>query len=341
MDAIVSPLQREGSPREPLEAAREWLGTFDRVALATVISTWGSSPVPVGGQLAVAPDGRFQGSVSGGCVEAEVIFTADEIIKSGGAPRVLEFGVTDEVAWRTGLPCGGRIEVLVEAVDAANGTAFLDAILDARSRRNGLVVETSLADGTRIIHAEGSALSTEIAEVLKSGQSRIVEKDGARSFLHARAPAVHLVIIGATHIAQVLSDLARRVGWSVSVSDPRSAFATEDRFGCEVARSAEWPEASLAALSLDSRTAVITLTHVGHIDDEALISAVRSPSFYVGALGSRKTQAARVARLKAAGLSDDELARIHAPIGLKIGAEGPAEIAVSILAEIVKELRGA
>ncbi len=340
MDAIVSPLQREGSPKEPLEAAREWLGTFDRVALATVISTWGSSPVPVGGQLAVAPDGRFQGSVSGGCVEAEVIFTADEIIKSGGAPRVLEFGVSDEVAWRTGLPCGGRIEILVEAVEAS-GSAFLDSLLDARSKRKGLVVETSLADGARIVHDESSTLSPEIAEVLKSGQSRIVERDGVRSFLHARAPAVHLVIIGATHIAQVLSDLARRVGWSVSVSDPRSAFATEDRFGCEVARSAEWPEASLAALSLDSRTAVITLTHVGHIDDEALISAVRSQSFYVGALGSRKTQAARVTRLKAAGLSDDELARIHAPIGLKIGAEGPAEIAVSILAEIVKELRGA
>jgi xanthine dehydrogenase accessory factor len=340
MDAIVSPLQREGSPKEPLEAAREWLGTFDRVALATVISTWGSSPVPVGGQLAVAPDGRFQGSVSGGCVEAEVIFTADEIIKSGVAPRVLEFGVSDEVAWRTGLPCGGRIEILVEAVEAS-GSAFLDGLLDARSIRKGLVVETSLADGARIVHEESSTLSPEIAEVLKSGQSRIVERDGVRAFLHARAPAVLLVIIGATHIAQVLSDLARRVGWSVSVSDPRSAFATEDRFGCEVARSAEWPEASLAALSLDSRTAVITLTHVGHIDDEALISAVRSQSFYVGALGSRKTQAARVTRLKAAGLSDDELARIHAPIGLKIGAEGPAEIAVSILAEIVKELRGA
>src|SRR5690349_8721679 len=117
MDAIASPLEREtASSTDPVEAARAWLGSFDRVALATVIATWGSSPVPVGGQLAVAPDGRFQGSVSGGCVEAEVLFAAEDVIKSG-APRVLEFGVSNETAWRSGLPCGGRIEILVEAID--------------------------------------------------------------------------------------------------------------------------------------------------------------------------------------------------------------------------------
>ncbi len=146
-----------------------------------------------------------------------------------------------------------------------------------------------------------------------------------------RAPAVHLIIIGATHIAQVLTDLARRLGWSVAIADPRSAFATEDRFGGEIPRSTDWPEASLAAMTLDARTAVITLTHVGHIDDEALISAIRSSCFYVGALGSRKTPCGARGRLQAAGLSEAEIGRIHAPIGLKIGAVGPAEIAVSIL----------
>lgn len=341
MDAIASSLEREAaSPTDPVEAARAWLGSFERVALATVIATWGSSPVPVGGQLAVAPDGRFQGSVSGGCVEAEVIFAAEEAIKSG-TPRVLEFGVSNETAWRSGLPCGGRIEILVEAIDAAGGLGYLDALLDARPKRKALLVRTALSDGARTLYDETSELPADIAAVLKSGQSQVVDGPEGRAFLHVRAPAVQLIIIGATHIAQILTDLARRVGWSVAIADPRSAFATEDRFACEIPRSTEWPEASLAAMTLDSRTAVITLTHVGHIDDEALISAIRSSCFYVGALGSRRTHAARVARLQAAGLSEAEIGRIHAPIGLNIGAVGPAEIAVSILSEIVKELRGA
>jgi xanthine dehydrogenase accessory factor len=341
MDAIASPLEREtASSIDPVEAARAWLGSFDRVALATVIATWGSSPVPVGGQLAVAPDGRFQGSVSGGCVEAEVLFAAEEVIKSG-TPRVLEFGVSNETAWRSGLPCGGRIEILVEAIDKESGAAYLDALLEARPKRKALVVRTALSNGERTIYDEAPGLPGDIAAVFRSGQSQVVEGPQGRAFLHVRAPAVHLIIVGATHIAQILIDLARRVGWSVALADPRSAFATDDRFGCEIPRSTDWPEASLAAMTLDSRTAVITLTHVGNIDDEALISAIRSPCFYIGALGSRRTHAARVGRLQVAGLTEAEIGRIHAPIGLNIGAVGPAEIAVSILSEIVKELRGA
>lgn len=341
MDAIISDVGRAAfSPTDPLEAARAWLGSFERVALATVIATWGSSPVPIGGQLVVAPDGRFQGSVSGGCIEAEVIYAAGEVIGSG-MPRVLEFGVSNETAWRSGLPCGGRIEILVEAIDRAAGLTYLDALLDARPKRKALVVRTALSGGARTLYDETSELPSDIAAVLKSGQSQVIDGPEGRAFLHVRAPAVHLIIIGATHIAQILTDLARRIGWSVTIADPRSAFATEDRFACDIPRSTDWPEASLAAMSLDSRTAVITLTHVGHIDDEALISAIRSPCFYVGALGSRRTHAARVARLQAAGASEAEIGRIHAPIGLKIGAAGPAEIAVSILSEIVKELRGA
>ena len=150
---------------------------------------------------------------------------------------------------------------------------------------------------------------------------------------------VHVILIGATHAGQVLADLARRVGYRVSVVDPRSAFATADRFA-DVERHAAWPEASLESLGLDAHTAVVALTHVAHIDDEALSLALRSDCFYIGALGSRRTRA-RMERLAAAGLDQAALARIHAPVGLAIGAQGPAEIAVSILAEIVKTRRGA
>jgi xanthine dehydrogenase accessory factor len=151
---------------------------------------------------------------------------------------------------------------------------------------------------------------------------------------------VRIVIVGATHIGQSLAALARQSGYDVVVADPRAAFASEERFGATELVTG-WPEASLAAVGIDGRTAVVALTHASHIDDEALAAALRSPCLYIGALGSRRTHAKRLERLKATGFSEAEVARIHAPIGLAIGAKGPAEIAVSILAEIIKVARGA
>ncbi len=152
-------------------------------------------------------------------------------------------------------------------------------------------------------------------------------------------PPLRVIVAGATHIGQVFAEMARLVGYSVTVVDPRPMFANEERFGAAVSMP-EWPQASFGELGLDERTAVVALTHAAHIDDEALAAALRSPCMYIGALGSRATNAKRVERLKAAGFSDENLQRIHAPVGLDIGAKGPAEIAVSILAEIVKVARG-
>jgi xanthine dehydrogenase accessory factor len=333
---LVEPLRP--AEQTPIEAARRWLDEYNRVALATVVASWGSAPVPVGGQLAVASGERFQGSVSGGCVEVEVITEAADVLAQG-RPRLLEFGVADDTAWRAGLPCGGTIKVLLEPLERERDAAILDRILEARRARQPLVLVTNIATGTRQVLEEGSAIPREVAGCLASGRSRLIETPEGDHFVHALVPAIRIIIAGATHVGQVLAGLAHRVGYDVIVVDPRAAFATQQRFD-ETPTVIAWPEGSLATLGLDARTAVVALTHAAHIDDEALATALRSPCLYIGALGSKRTQAGRIERLRAKGFSEADLARIHAPVGLSIGAEGPAEIAVSILAEIIKVAHG-
>jgi xanthine dehydrogenase accessory factor len=318
---------------------RRWLDEFGVIALATVIKTWGSSPVPVGGQLVIGPEERFEGSVSGGCVEAAVITAAAEVMATG-SPKVLEYGVGDETAWRVGLPCGGRIEIFVERLTGATDAAYLDAVIAARQTRSLLVVDTSLKDGRRVLHRDIGAYEAETAEALTNGECVLVEDAEARRFLHALAPPVHVILIGAGHVAQVLADLAQRVGYQATVIDPRTAFSSETRFGGVPLRQ-DWPETALPSLGLDNRTAVVTLAHDARLDDETLPVAVRSPCFYVGALGSRRTHEKRVERLAKAGMTEAEIARVDAPVGIPIGAKGPAEIAVSILGAIIKARRGA
>ncbi len=333
--SLSTPQAEEG--RDPLDAARRWLDEYAQVALATVVSAWGSAPVPVGGQLVVAPGERFEGSVSGGCVEVDVITEAADVI-ADGRPRLLEFGVTDETAWRAGLPCGGTIRVFLERLERGRDSAFLDRIREARQQRRMLTIVTDIENGTRRVLEEKSAVSLQYASCLASGKSRLVETSGGSEFVQAIVPPIRLVIAGATHTGQVLADLAQRIGYEVIVVDPREAFATQERLG-GASTMLEWPEASLSTLRLDWRTAVVALTHAAHIDDEALSTALRSPCLYIGALGSRRTHANRTERLRIKGFSAHDLNRIHAPVGLAIGAEGPAEIAVSILAEIIKVSR--
>lgn len=335
----LSPLERSAAARDPITVARRWIDEFGTAALATVVKTWGSSPVPVGGQLVVGPDQRFEGSVSGGCVEGAVITDAADVIESG-RPKLLEFGVEDEMAWRAGLPCGGRIEIFVERLQGREDAAYLDAVLAARAARALLVVRTDLGDGRRMLLRDLKDFPAETADLLSNGESLIDEREGGRDFLHALAPPVHLILVGAGHIGQVLSDLAQRVGFKVTVVDPRTAFSTAERFA-SVNLNHAWPEAALPELGLDPRTAVVTLAHSADLDHETLMTALKSDCFYVGALGSKRTHEKRVARLKAAGLTDAEIARIDAPVGLPIGAKGPMEIAVSILAALIKARRRA
>ncbi len=323
-----------------LTAARNWLARDGRVAIATVVDTWGSAPVPVGGQMAVAADGNFQGSVSGGCIEGEIIMEAEDIL-AGGQPRRLTFGVADETAWRAGLPCGGKVQVFVERIDAKDGgAALLDRAVAAGETRRGLVVRTHLADGRKEVFERSDAnLPQDIAGRFLTAKSQLQETPDGDVFLHALVPPARILVIGATHIGQVLTQFARLAAYEVTVIDPRTAFASADRFP-DVKLLTEWPQDALPKVGLDPYTAVVALAHVGHIDDEALKLAVQSDCLYIGALGSSRNHAKRVERLKAAGITDAQIARIKAPIGLDIGAQTPAEVALSVMAEIVLAVRG-
>jgi xanthine dehydrogenase accessory factor len=299
----------------------------------------------VGSQLLVDGDGNFLGSVSGGCVEAEVITEAADVIATG-EPKSLEFGVEDNTAWKVGLACGGSIRIFVQKVEgdrAGSADGVLHRLVgDVESRRQVALV-TNLATGAQSLAHSPDDLKKELAPSLEGAfrcdKSLAVAGDDGEVFINVFNPTVRLIIVGAVHIAQQLVPMARALGHDVVILDPRSAFATEQRFGdAEISR--EWPEEALPRIGVDAGTALIALTHDPKIDDPALIHALSSDAFYVGALGSRKTHAKRVERLRQAGVAEADIERIHAPIGLDIGAQGAAEIALSIMAEITAVQRG-
>lgn len=293
-----------------LAAARAWAGA--PMALATVVSTWGSAPRPRGSHMLVHADGRFEGSVSGGCVENDILATAAEVI--AGAPFALKrYGVADAEAWEVGLPCGGEIQVLVQPVSSMGfDPALFERIATARAQGTPIDVATDLASG---VSAEGS--------------------EGA--FVNRYDPPRRLLIVGAVQIAQALAGLARELGIRTVVIDPRARFLTEERFP-GVTLDDRWPDEAVEAYAPDRATGVITLSHDTKIDDPALRAALAAPTGYVAALGSRRSHAARLERLAAAGVSAADLERIEGPAGLDIGAIGPAEIALSIAASMVRRL---
>ncbi|MBY6243018.1 XdhC family protein [Methylosinus sp. Sm6] len=317
---------RADDDAELLRRAMDWRLARRKVAIATVIETFGSVPRPVGAHLVVDETGAFVGSVSAGCVENDVIVAALDVIADGVA-RPLEFGVADETAWRVGLSCGGRICVLVQKLDDS-AAELLDASLRMIMERRAHTIATPL-DG-------GVARVIEISDPLAAfaGWSGVATHEAQQWFIERREPAPRLVIIGAVHVAQSLAPMARIAGFETTIVDPRAAYATAERFP-DARLDPRWPQEALAEIGLDASTATVVLTHDPKIDDPALRATLASPCFYVGALGSRATQARRVERLSASGLSRDALMRIRAPVGLDIGALGPAEIAVSILAEMI------
>ncbi len=327
-----------------IPSALAWLAEGRSVALATVTQTWGSAPQPVGSQLAVDGEGNFLGSVSGGCVEAEVIAEAADALLSA-KPKTLQFGVEDGTAWKAGLACGGTIRVLVEPLQRGGGEeaeVLRQLASDIEARRKVALVTELTTGAQRLAHAPddlGPELAPALAEAFRHDRSVTLQRSGGDLFINVFNPAVRLIVIGAVHVAQALAPMARALGYDILIVDPRAAFATQERFG-DVRILQDWPDEALPAAGLDAATAVAVLSHDAKIDDAALIAALPSDAFYVGALGSKKTHAARVERLKAAGLAAADIARIHAPIGLDIGAQGAAEIALSIVAEIAAAHRG-
>ena len=308
-----------------------WHEAGEGAALATVVETWGSAPRPVGSQLAISGGGRIAGSVSGGCVEGAVVVEAMDAVAGGGS-RILEFGVSDYAAFAVGLACGGRIRVLVEPVgDADLPPALLGQLVAARRERRQVAYLVDTESWTRHL-----AFPPEHGERFRLDRSGF-EADG-RSFVAIHNPPLRMVVVGGVHIAQPLMRMARLAGFDAVLVDPRESFAAPDRFPGETLIH-DWPDEALKAHGLDARTAVVTLTHDPKLDDPAIEAALRSEVFYLGCLGSTRTHAKRVARLGEVGFGEDAIARIHAPVGLDIGARAPAEIAVAIMAEIVATLR--
>ncbi|MEO9514673.1 MAG: XdhC family protein [Paracoccaceae bacterium] len=311
------------------ELALEWHKAGRRAALATVIETWGSAPRRAGAQLVIAGDGEMQGSVSGGCVEGAVVVEALEALEQGQA-RVLEYGVSDDDAFAVGLACGGTIRVLVEPVGATLSEDMLNTIVATRATRGQLAYVADLNSQDRTLVTDG--YPARFAQD-KSG----VEEDG-QTFVGIHNPPLRLAIVGGVHIAQALVPMARIAGYDPVIIDPREAFGAQSRFP-DTKVINDWPDDALAEMGLDARTALVLLTHDPKIDDPALHLALKSKAFYIGALGSKRTHAKRVARLEGAGFSADEIARIHGPIGLNIGSVNPQEIAISVIAQMTQTLR--
>ena len=292
---------------ELADTIERWRARGDRVALATVVATRRSAPRPVGSKLAVSEQGELFGSVSGGCVESEVALTAGEVI-ADGVPRLLTYGIEDELAWSVGLPCGGEIDIFVERFDGELP-----------------------GEGVTLTVLEGEHAGERLEAEVPPGPSRVLEVDGAQVFVEVLGPPPRLLIVGAIDTAEELCRAAKALGWRTAVIDPRPALATRDRLPSPDELTVAWPD----ELEADGDTAVVVLTHEERLDVPALTKALAGDAFYVGAMGSRRTQAKRRERLLEAGLDEEQLERLAGPAGLDLGAHSPAEMAVSILAEVL------
>ncbi len=317
-------------PESISETALRWHKSGRGAVLATVVQTWGSAPRPVGSQLVISAVGEIEGSVSGGCVEGAVITEAAEALADGQA-RILTYGVSDDAAFAVGLACGGTIRILVEPVGAAISPKMLADIVDAKAARKPVAYVVNTDTWER-----GLFGPKEFPDRFRADKSGFAEN--GVTFVAIHNPPLRLVVVGAVHIAQALVPMAMQVGYDVTLIDPRGAFATQDRFP-GVTIYEDYPDEVLDKIRLDARTALVTLSHDPKIDDPGIIAALRSRVFYLGCLGSTRTHAKRITRLEAVGYTAKSLARIHAPVGLDIGAKSPAEIAVSVLAELTQTLR--
>ena len=296
-----------------------WLKDKRKIALATVISTWGSSPRPVGGQMAIDQNGEIIGSVSGGCIEGAVI---TEGIKSlnDGKTRVKDYGISNDMAWEVGLACGGELKVLIQPLQIEDKIIF--SIVESIRKREVIKLKINTKSGLRTIDKSISQQSSSFNQLMNE-------------FIHIIDPKPRLFIIGAVHIAQELVKLATIADFEITLIDPRDHFATKKRFpNCQIIN--DWPDNALSKFKFDKATHLVTLTHDPKIDDPALIYSLKKNIGYVGSLGSKKTHQKRCERLSLLGFNQNDLNKIHGPIGLDIKAKNPAEIAISILGEIIQ-----
>lgn len=340
-----------------LKKAVQWSYNGEKVVLATVIGTWGSAPQPVGGYMVVSSRNRSEGSVSGGCVESDIILNAQEIFDDDPSPRQLSYSAQDRNHWGVGLPCGGKITVMLELIytpQHPQGTlniATLKEVLNNISKRipcslirlvNGkthfCLSQTQLRETKTPLP---DAVLNHARQLLENNAHRVIDINGENWFIQSFPPSLRIIIVGAVHIAQALSQLAQFMGYFPIIVDPRSFLLTTQRFPHIEPKQLlnSWPGESIAHLRPDNRTAIVTLSHDKKLDDDALRNALKTDAFFIGALGSKRNQNKRLQRLQDEGFSEYDLTRIQGPVGLDIGSIGAQEISLSIMAQIVATCR--
>ena len=302
--------------REVLDELSQWTREGEEIAIATVIETWGSSPRPLGSKMVVTRSGKMAGSVSNGCIEGAVFEEAQKVLKSG-KPKIAAFGVADDVAFEVGLACGGHIEVFIEPMSGLH-----TMVLERLRRNQPVTLRTNLVTG-----------EADVVENWTPAASELAHREGD-VFVEPYRRSAHLVIIGAIHIAIPLHRLAKLMGYRVTVVDARAKFASRERFPEADELIVAWPDEAMSKITVDNSTYVVILTHDPKFDLPALRSVLRKPAGYVGAIGSRKTNANRFDALRKEGFTEEEISRVHGPIGLDLGSRGAEETALGILAEV-------
>jgi len=302
--------------REVLSELTEWTKAGEEIALATVVETWGSSPRPLGSKMVVTRSGKMAGSVSNGCIEGAVFDEAQKVLKNR-EPKVAAFGVADHVAFEVGLACGGHIEVFVEPLGPVH-----EQLIAMLQRDEQATLRTNLVTG-----------EADLVEGWTPPGSELAHRDGDLFVEPFRRPA-HMIIVGAIHIAIPLHRLAKLMGYRVTVVDARAKFATKERFPEADELIVDWPDEAIAKLVIDNSSYVVILTHDPKFDLPALRSVLTKDAGYIGAIGSRKTNQNRFDALRAEGFTEEQLARVHGPIGLDLGSRGAEETALGIMAEI-------
>jgi xanthine dehydrogenase accessory factor len=323
--------------RDVLETLQRWTKDGLRVATATVVSTERSAPRDPGAVLAVSEKGEVAGSVTGGCVEPAVYEEAQAVL-AGGPPRLVTYGIADDDAFEVGLPCGGTVQIFVDALDPALVEPIAHAVRSEQPVALAVHVSGPDLGAKRLVYPEDSQ-DGEVVEqaraLLARGETGIVTVEGGEVFVSSFAPRPRMYVFGAIDFASALASIGRFLGYRVTVCDARAKFVTPERFPDVDELVVDWPDRFLASAPVDERTAICVLTHDNKFDVPILKVALESPAGYIGAMGSRRTTERRAERLRAEGVTDEQLARIHAPIGLKIGSRSPEEVAVAIAAEIV------
>ncbi len=341
--------------RDLLPEIERWRQAGKQVAIATIVQVYGSALRPLGSKMACTSAGDIAGSVSGGCIEGAVYEEAQKVMKHG-RPKLLEYGVANESAWEIGLACGGTIQVWVESL-APQVYTTLKQCLDAGQLVALATIIAGTGLGSKLLiwpggRTQGTLGSAELTEqVIRYAADRLPTHDPGRAmfdtangpvdvFVEVFPPLPRLIIVGAVHIAIPLVTFAKTLGFRTIVVDARSAFATRERFPHADEMIVEWPSTAMSRLGPDEATYIVVVTHDDKLDIPALQTALASPARYIGILGSTTSHAKRARSLRQLGITDEQLARIRAPIGLDVGAVGPEEIALSIIAEMIAVRHG-